>query len=66
MPIKAICKSLDMFRIRMNEQYYIINAADQKYIDSRHATSDSENSANFKIELPYRFKMTDDTVIFYN
>ena len=34
------------------------------FIDSRHSTSDSENSSNFKIELPYSYKMPADTVFF--
>ena len=34
------------------------------YIDSRHATMDTNNSSNFKIELPNTYKMPSDTVFF--
>jgi hypothetical protein len=34
------------------------------YIDSRHSTAESVNSSNFKIELPYSYKMPSDTVFF--
>ena len=34
------------------------------YIDSRHATDDSKDSSNFKIELPDSYKMPSDTVFF--
>ena len=36
----------------------------QIYIDSRRSTADSNNSSNFKIELPYSYKMPPDTVFF--
>ena len=32
------------------------------YIDSRQRVTDASNTANFKIELPYSYKMPDDTV----
>ena len=34
------------------------------YIDSRHSTNDSRDSSNFKIDLPYTYKMPSDTVFF--
>ena len=34
------------------------------YIDSRHSTNDSRDSSNFKIDLPYTYKMPADTVFF--
>ena len=34
------------------------------YIDSRRSTNDSRDSSNFKIDLPYTYKMPADTVFF--
>lgn len=34
------------------------------YIDSRRSTHDSRDSSNFKIDLPYTYKMPPDTVFF--
>ena len=34
------------------------------YIDSRHSTSDTQNSSNFKIELDRSYKLPNDTVFF--
>ena len=34
------------------------------YIDSRRSTHDSRDSSNFKIDLPYTYKMPADTVFF--
>ena len=34
------------------------------YIDSRRSTSDSRDTSNFKIDLPFTYKMPADTVFF--
>ena len=36
----------------------------KKYTDSRQSVTDSSNSSDFKIELPYSYKMPPDTVFF--